>query len=165
MSLHIGTPDISQGQNCQKDKICQTGHLCHQGHFLNKNKNSLCILLHPIYHKDKTGVVYSKWCSIALCLCILVHLIYHKDKTVKRTKYARLAIFVTKAISLIRTKTVFAYCCIRYITRTKLVLCIQNSFELGRNNHGRNDSGRNDPGRNDSGPKRPVTNPELINQL
>ena len=26
---------------------------------------SLCILLHPIYHKDKTGVVYSKSRNIA----------------------------------------------------------------------------------------------------
>ena len=45
-----------------------------------------CILLHLIYHKDKTGVVYSKRCNITY---------------------------------------VIAYCCIRYITRTKLVLCIQ----------------------------------------
>ena len=42
---------------------------------------SSCILLHPICHKDKTGVVYSKRCNIALCLCILLHLICLKDKT------------------------------------------------------------------------------------
>ena len=40
-----------------------------------------CVLLHQIYHKDKTGVVYSKRCNIALCLCISLHLLYHKDKT------------------------------------------------------------------------------------
>ena len=42
---------------------------------------SFCILLHPIYHKDTTGVVYSKRCSIDLSFCILLHPIYHKDKT------------------------------------------------------------------------------------
>ena len=60
-------------------------HLCHQGHLLNnthgKNKNCLYILLHPIYHKDKTGVVYSKRCSIDLSLCMLLHPRTHKDKT------------------------------------------------------------------------------------
>ena len=40
-----------------------------------------CILLHPIYHRDKTGVVYSKRCSIVLCLCILLYPIYHRYKT------------------------------------------------------------------------------------
>ena len=47
---------------------------------------------------------------------------------IKWHEYARLAIFVTRAISLIilkKTKTVFAYCYIRYITRTKLVFYIQ----------------------------------------
>ena len=127
----------------------------------------LCILLHLIYHKDKTGVVYSKRCNIAyvfayscvwyitrtkqvlciqngaispmylhipasdisqgqnwccvfktvkyrLCLCILLHLICLKDKT--GGVYKKCAI----------SPYVFAYCCIWYVSRTKLVLCIQN---------------------------------------
>ena len=52
-SLHIVASDISQGQNwcCIFKKV--------------QYRLSLCILLHPIYHKDKTGVVYSKRCNIA----------------------------------------------------------------------------------------------------
>ena len=102
----------------------------------------LCILLHPMYHKDKTcvvylkrcsivlsllhsaasdmshghivGVVHSKRCNIALCLYILLHPIYHKDKTgVVYSKRCNIAY-------------VFAYSCVWYITRAKLVLCIQN---------------------------------------
>ena len=48
-SLHIAGSDISQGQNwcCVFKKV--------------QYRLRLCILLHPIYHKDKTtGVVYSK---------------------------------------------------------------------------------------------------------
>ena len=57
--------------------------------------------------------MYSKRCNIALCLCILLHLIYHKDKTgVVYSKRCNIAY-------------VIAYCCIRYIRRTKLVLYIQ----------------------------------------
>ena len=57
--------------------------------------------------------MYSKRCNIALCLCILLHLIYHKDKTgVVHSKRCNIAY-------------VIAYCCIRYIRRTKLVLYIQ----------------------------------------
>ena len=52
-SLHIAASDISQGQNrCCVFKTVQYSLL-------------LCILLHLIYHKDKTGVVYSKRCNIA----------------------------------------------------------------------------------------------------
>ena len=48
MSLHIAASDISQGQNwCYVFKNVQY-RLCHG------------ILLHSIYHKDQTGVVYSK---------------------------------------------------------------------------------------------------------
>ena len=52
-SLHIAASDISQGQNwcCVFKKV--------------QYRLSLCILLHPIYHKDRTGVVYSKRCNIA----------------------------------------------------------------------------------------------------
>ena len=74
MSLRIAASDISQGQNwCCLFKKVQY-RLCH------------CVLLHLIYHKDKTGVVYSKRCNIDY---------------------------------------VIAYCCIWYITRTKLMLSIQ----------------------------------------
>ena len=49
-----------------------------------------------------------------LCLCIFLRLIYRKDKTdvVYSTRW--------------NIAFVFAYCCVWYITRTKLVLCIQN---------------------------------------
>ena len=57
--------------------------------------------------------MYSKRCNIALYLCILLHLIYHKDKT---------GVVYSKRCTIVY---VIAYCCIRYITRTKLVLCIQ----------------------------------------
>ena len=53
LPLHIATSDISQGQNwcCifKKVQYCL----------------SFCILLHPIFHKDKTAVVYSKRCNLA----------------------------------------------------------------------------------------------------
>ena len=94
MSLHIAASDISQGQNwCCTFKNVQY-RLCHSillHSIYHKDKTGVvyseicnialchCILLHSIYHKDKIGVVYSKSCSIALCLCILLHLLYHKD--------------------------------------------------------------------------------------
>ena len=102
MSLQIASSDISQGQNwCFVFKKVQY-RLCH------------CILLHQIYHKDKTGVVYSIRYNIALCLCISLHLLYHKDKTG--------AVYQKGAIS----PYAFAYCCICNIARTKLVLRTQN---------------------------------------
>ena len=63
-----------------------------------------CVLLHQIYHNDKTGVGYSERCYIALFL-------FKGDRTLK---------------FWIRLLDYIAYRCICYITRTKLVLCIQN---------------------------------------
>ena len=100
--LHIAVSDISQGQNwrCVFKKVQY--RLCH------------CVLLHQIYHKHKTGVMYSKRCNIALCLCISLHLLYHEDKT---------AVVYSKRCNI---PYAFAYRCICYITRIKLVLCIQH---------------------------------------
>ena len=60
--LHIATSDMSQGQNwcCVFEKV--QSRLCLYICVLKKAQYclSLCILLHPIYHKDKTGVLYSK---------------------------------------------------------------------------------------------------------
>ena len=100
MYLHIPASDISQGQNwcCVFKKV--------------QYRQSFCILLHPIYQKDKTVFLYSKrcnscceisplplhiaasdisqgqnWCCIfkkvqyCLSFCILLHPICHKDKT------------------------------------------------------------------------------------
>ena len=126
LSLHIAASDISQGQNwyCVFNKV--------------KYRLCLCIFLRLIYHKDKTGIVYSTRWNIAfvfaycciwyitrtklvlfktmqyrLCICILLRLIYHKDKTgiVYSTRW--------------NIAFVFANCCVWYITRTKLMLCIQ----------------------------------------
>ena len=73
-----------------------------------------CILLHLIYHKDKTGVMYSKRCNIAYVVA------YCCIRYITRTK---LVLCIQKdAIS----PFAFAYRCTCYITRTKLVLCIQN---------------------------------------
>ena len=62
-TLHIATSDISQGKKwcCVFKKV--------QYHL------TLCILLHPIYHKDKNGVVYSKRCKTPMSL----HMCIQKD--------------------------------------------------------------------------------------
>ena len=65
MSLHIAASDMSQGQNW-----------C----FISKSVISPCVFAYCYIRyitSDKTGVVYSKRCNIALCLCILLHLLYH----------------------------------------------------------------------------------------
>ena len=66
-SLHIATSDISQGQNwCFVFKKVQYRLcLCICVFKTVQYRPSRCILLHLIYHKDKTGVVYSKRCNIA----------------------------------------------------------------------------------------------------
>ena len=111
LSLHIAASDISQGQNwCCVFKKVQY-RLC------------LCILLHPIYHKDKTGVVYSKRCNIALCLCILLHLICHKDKTgvvySKRCNIAYASHIAASDISQGQN-----WCCVFKKVQYRLCLCI-----------------------------------------
>ena len=82
-SLHIATSHISQGQNwCFVVKKVQYRLcLCLCVFKMVQYRPSHCIMLHLIYHKDKTGVVYSERCSIDLSLCILLHPIYHKNKT------------------------------------------------------------------------------------
>ena len=73
-----------------------------------------CVLLHQIYHKDKTGVVYSEMCNIALCLCISLHLLYHEDKTgVVYSKRCNIALCLCISLHLL-------------YHNTKLVLCNQN---------------------------------------
>ena len=94
LSLHIAASDISQGQNwcCVFNKV--EYRLC------------LCILLRLIYHKDKTGVVYSKRYYNAFV--IAYDCIWYVTR-------AKLVMCIKKgAISLY----VFARCCICYITRT-----------------------------------------------
>ena len=76
-----------------------------------------------------------------LCICIFLRLIYQKDKTgVVYSKRWNIAFVFAYCCILYITRTklmlciqngavspyVFAYCCIWYVTRTKLVLCIQN---------------------------------------
>ena len=70
MSLHIAASDISQGQNrCCVFKRCNIAYVfAYSSQGQNwccvfkkvKYRLCLCILLRLIYHKDKTGVVYSK---------------------------------------------------------------------------------------------------------
>ena len=102
MSLHIAASDILQEQNwcCIFKKV-------------QYRPKTLHIAASDISHGYTVGAVHSKRCNIALCLCILLHPIYHKEKT---------GVVYSKRWTI---ACVFAYCCIWYITRTKLVLCIQ----------------------------------------
>ena len=134
MYLHIPVFDISQRPYwcCVFKKL--------------KYRLCLCILLRLIYHKDKTGVVYSKRCSIALCFCILLHLICHKEKLVlciKKVRYRPMSLHIAasditqgqKTGVLFSKRCDIALCLCRllhliYHKDKKLVLCFQKGAIL-----------------------------------
>ena len=130
MLLQISASDISQGQNwCRVFKRCNIA-LC------------LSISLRLLYHKDKTGVVYSnsKRCSIALCLCILLHLIWRKDTTgVVYSKRCNIVLCLCILLHLIylTTKETWHLVFVNFLVLNKITvslyfLCLNSNYGILR---------------------------------